>query len=223
MAAKHTVESLGHPNLWTYACKKMGPFVLTDGRNAMGRRQWRRVARGFAAVCLLGLASAGRAQSRPSEYQVKAAYLFNFGKFVRSAGGGPVAKGPSFDICILGRDPIGNALDQIVAGESIEGRPVRVLRVEDPTQARKCAIVFVSANEGGNLREDLAILENSDTLTVSDAPDFLDRGGMIQFVLMSDHVRFEVNLNAVHRTHLVLSSELLRVAVAVQGKPGGAP
>jgi hypothetical protein len=153
---------------------------------------------------------------------VKAAYLFNFGKFVRSAGGGPVAKGSTFDICILGRDPIGRSLDEIVAGDSIENRPVRVLRITDATQARACAVVFVSAYESANLREDLAILDGADALTVSDAPDFLSRGGMIQFVTMGDHVRFDVNLNAVNRSHLVLSSELLRVAAEVTGKPGGA-
>jgi len=69
------------------------------------------------------------------------------------------------------------------------------------------------------MREDLAILGNADVLTVSDAPDFLQHGGMIQFVLVSNHVRFAVNLEAVNHTHLVLSSELLRVASSVAGKP----
>jgi hypothetical protein len=184
------------------------------------RRLWTRLV---AVVCLLlGLVSEARTQDRPSEYQVKAAYLFNFGKFIRKNGGGPVAKGATFNICIVGRDPIGSAIAPIVAGESIDGRPVRALVIADASQARDCAITFLSADEGGSLREDLAILEGSDTLTVSDAPEFIDHGGMIQFVLVGDHVRFEVNLDAVRRTHLVLSSELLRVAAAVKGKPGGA-
>jgi hypothetical protein len=201
----------------------MGRLIPIEPRSAGGRCRWRVSTHVLASVCLLlGLVRGGPAQARPSEYQVKAAYLFNFGKFVRNTGGGPVAKGPSFDICILGRDPIGPVLDRIVAGEFIENRPVHVRRIGEPTQVHTCAVVFVSALEGGNLREDLAILDRSDTLTVSDAPDFLERGGMIQFVLLGDHVRFEVNLDAVHRTHLVLSSELLRVAVAVKGTPGGA-
>jgi len=201
----------------------MGPLTPMEAGRADGKPKWRRFAHALAAVCLLAVfARAAWAQQRPSEYQVKAAYLFNFGKFVRSASGGPMAKGSTFDICILGRDPIGRSLDEIVGGDSIENRPVRVLRITDATQARACAVVFVSAYEGASLREDLAILDGSDALTVSDAPDFLDRGGMIQFVIMSDHVRFDVNLNAVNHGHLVLSSELLRVAAEVKGKPGGA-
>ncbi|MFP5248664.1 MAG: YfiR family protein [Acidobacteriota bacterium] len=197
--------------------------IQMEARLAKRRSGRRRPVRALAAMCLLlRLASAGWAQSRPSEYQVKAAYLFNFGKFVRSAGDGPLAKGPTFDICILGRDPMGASLDQIVAGDSIENHPVRVLRLTDPSQARSCAVVFLSSSESGSLREDLAILTGWNVLTVSDLPDFLERGGMIQFVLMGDHVRFDVNLDAVSRGHLVLSSELLRVAAAIKGMPGGA-
>lgn len=176
-----------------------------------------------AVACLCLLFSAGAwSQAKPSEYDVKAAYLFNFGKFMRVAG----AQQPqhaSFDICILGRDPIGNAMDQMASNESIDGRPVHVSRINDATQGRICEIVFISPYEGDAIREDLALLGSADVLTVSDAPDFIDHGGMIQFVLQGDHVRFEVNLDAVDRTHVVLSSELLRVAAAVKGKPPGGP
>lgn len=160
------------------------------------------------------------AHAQASEYEVKAAYLLNFGKFIRIAGV-PERPHSTFDICILGRDPIGPAIDDLVANESIDNRPARVVRITDATQGRACDIVFISPDEGDSIREDLALLAGTDALTVSDAPDFLERGGMIQFVLQGDHVRFEVNLNAVDRTHLVLSSELLRVATAVKGKPLG--
>lgn len=199
------------------------PAVLSPGAGRPRRTAPGGLLRAAAAWLLVSLAASGWAQARPSEYDVKAAYLFNFGKFVRNAGGVPAARGPNFDICILGRDPIGHSLDQIVAGETIEGRPVQVRRISDPSRGRTCAIVFISPYEGDNLREDLAILDGADVLTVSDAPDFLEQGGMIQFVTEGDHVRFEVDLNAVDRTHLVLSSELLRVAVAVKGKPPGGP
>lgn len=174
-----------------------------------------------ALLCLFA-ASAGTQPPKASEYAVKAAYLLNFGKFMRSTGAAQ-AQHTSFDICILGRDPIGHAMDEIADGESIDGLPVRVLRIADASRARECEVVFVSAYEGDATRQDLAILDRADTLTVSDAPNFLERGGMIQFVLEGDHVRFEVNLDAVERTHLVLSSELLRVAAAIKGKPPGAP
>jgi hypothetical protein len=160
---------------------------------------------------------------RPSEYDVKAAYLLNFGRFVRQADGH--SPRTSFDICLLGHDPMGQTIDELAANQFIDNVPVHVRRIPDVTQTKGCTILFISADEDDHLREDLAILSSVDVLTVSDASDFLDRGGMIQFVLIQNHVRFAVNLNAVNRAHLVLSSELLRVASSVTGKPptGGLP
>lgn len=174
-------------------------------------------------IVLLTLFLSGRdwaaqpALEKPSEYDVKAAYLINFARFVRFAPG--YEPRGTFDICVLGRDPMGRSLDQIASGESIDKRPVRVMRIADPTAGRQCSVLFVSLFEQSDLREDMAILANADVLTVSDAPGFIDRGGMIQFVMDGDHVRFEVNLDAVNRTHLTLSSELLRVAASVKGNP----
>jgi YfiR/HmsC-like len=172
-----------------------------------------------AGLCALPGAGTG-AHAQTSEYDVKAAYLLNFGKFIRVAGA-PEPQHSTFDICILGRDPIGRVMDDIAANESIDDRPVRVSRIADASQGRKCDILFISSFEGDAIREDLAVLGDANALTVSDAPGFLERGGMIQFVPQGDHVRFEVNLDAVDRTHLVLSSELLRVAAAVKGRPSG--
>lgn len=176
---------------------------------------------GLAAWLCASAAATVLAQARPSEYDVKAAYLLNFGKFMHVAGASPAHRA-SFDICILGRDPIGHAMDAIVKNESIDNKPVHVERIADASRGRGCDIVFVSPYEGESVREDLAVLTGADVLTVGDTPDFLERGGMIQFVLQGNHVRFEVNLDAVNRTHLVLSSELLRVAAAVKGKPAEA-
>lgn len=154
---------------------------------------------------------------QPSEYEVKAAYLLNFGKFVRHTKPQPPLS--SFDICLLGHDDMGRTIDDLASSESINNLPVHVRRIPDVTDSKTCAIVFISTNEGNRIREDLAILAGSDVLTVSDAPNFLDRGGMVQFVLISNHVRFAINLNPVNRARLVLSSELLRVASSVTGKP----
>jgi YfiR/HmsC-like len=163
-------------------------------------------------------------QAKPSEYTVKAAYLLNFGKFMRVSPGAETSSN-NFNICIVGDDPFGGALDNITAGEQIDGRPVRIVRLQKPDldkpDSRACAIAYLSASEDRRIEQDLAAMRDSDTLTVSDAPDFLKRGGMIQFLLVSNHVRFSVNLDPVRRTHLNLSSELLRVAASVSGnRPG---
>ena len=159
--------------------------------------------------------------SKPSEYDVKAAYLVNFGKFLRLSR--PAPGRSSFELCTLGHDPMNSSLDALADNTTIAGLPVRVNHLQDISAAKSCAIVFISASESDRVREDLAILGNADILTVSDAPDFLEHGGMIQFVLVSNHVRFAVNLEAVNRAHLILGSELLRVASSVSGKPGGLP
>jgi hypothetical protein len=171
----------------------------------------------FASNLLFG-------QAKPSEYTVKGAYLLNFGKFMRVSPGAETNPN-NFDICIVGDDPFGSSLDNITAGEQIDGRPVRIVRLEKPDldkpDSRQCAIAYLSASEDRRIEQDLAAFKDSDTLTVSDAPDFLKRGGMIQFLLVSNHVRFSVNLDPVRRTHLNLSSELLRVAASVSGnRPG---
>ena len=169
------------------------------------------------------------AQSKPSEYAVKAAYLLNFGKFMRVSPGA-VSNPNSFNICVVGDDPFGSTLDSITSGEEIDGRPVRVVRLNktdldkpnlDKSDSRQCAIAYLSPSEEKRMDQDLAAFRDSDTLTVSDAPDFLKRGGMIQLLLVSNHIRFSVNLDPIRRTHLNLSSELLRVAASVSGnRPG---
>ncbi len=169
-------------------------------------------------LALLSPASLWAIPPHATEYEVKAAYLFNFGKFLHLV---PPQQHKTFDICVVGEDPMGPSLDSLTRGEQIDGRPVQVRRMREASEARGCDIAFLSVHEGPRIESDLAALRDSDTLTVSDAPRFLERGGMIQFVLQGDHVRFAVNLNAVRRTHLVLSSELLRVAVAVVGNTSG--
>jgi hypothetical protein len=156
-------------------------------------------------------------QAPPTEDDVKAAYLFNFSRFVRYPAGTPVAN--TFDICLLGRNDIGPVLQSVVQNEAIDAHPVRVLSLSRPTDARACAIVYVGASEASRIDKDLAALDGSNALTVSDVPGFVDRGGMIQFVLQNNRVRFAINLSSAEHSHLALSSELLKVALAVDHPP----
>lgn len=180
------------------------------------RRAFLRMS-GAALVACSAVALLADAQKPVSEYAVKAAYLFNFGKFVHFTPSASMTGRQTFDICVVGEDPLGATLDELTASEQLDGKPVRVLRLKSPAEARGCAIAYISADEGPRLAEDLEALRDSEVLTVSDAPDFLRRGGMIQFVTIENHVRFAVNLDAARKEHLALSSELLRVAVSVNG------
>ena len=173
----------------------------------------------LAVICAaIGVPDADPAPlPKPTEYQVKAAYLYNFGKFIRwpAAAG----KNGSFAICVLGHDPFGPTLDATLAGETIDGRKVVAMRPARVQDAADCRILFISASENARLDDILAVLGKTGVLTVSDMPQFTQRGGMIQFVLEGDRVRFEVNLGAAQRASLSPSSELLKVATTVRTTP----
>ncbi len=191
-------------------------------QRASGGRSWTRrrgAVRIFASILfwsLLVVPCLRTQQPKPNEYQVKAAYLYNFGRFVQWPAKGAANNDSTFTICVLGQDPFGPVLDSTLAGESIEGRPVVTRRLSKPQEAADCRILFINSTEQKHLREILVALDSEAVLTVSDMPDFSRRGGMIQFVLEGERVRFEVNLASAENARLTLSSELLKVATTVR-------
>lgn len=181
-------------------------------------RLWQCQTAVIALLAFLCLPVLNAQQSRPNEYQVKAAYLFNFGRFVTWPNTPTVGKDDSFTVCVLGQDPFGPILDSTLAGENLEGRRVTTRRISKPQDAAACRILFISSAEKNHLKEILSALDEDGVLTVSDIPDFSRRGGMIQFVMEGDRVRFEINLANAENARLTLSSELLKVASAVRKK-----
>src|SRR5258708_1980448 len=146
--------------------------------------------------------------SKPTDYQVKAAYLYNFGRFVEwpaSATG----KGDLFTVCILGKDPFGPVLDKVLAGETIGGKSVVARRISTPQESGNCQILFLSSTEENRLNKIIEAMDKEAVLTVSDMPQFSEHGGMVQFVLEGKRVRFEVNLTAAQNAGMTLRSELL--------------
>jgi len=177
----------------------------------------------FAAVIvvgeLFGASGLSAQKSKPKEYEVKATYLYNFARFVEWPATPAAAKSDAFAICVLGQDPFGPALDSVVAGETIDGKAVLARRVMKPQDAVSCRVLYISSSEDGRLKEIMAALNKVGVLTVSDIPQFSQRGGMIQFVEESNKIRFEVNLASAEDAGLTLSSELLKVAVIVRKNP----
>jgi hypothetical protein len=184
-----------------------------------------RVIKIFLPSCALGLllwslfaASWARAeQPHPTEPQIEAAYLYNFGKFVTWSN---FPADAAFEICVLGKDPFGPILDSTVAGESIGDKKITTRKISSLRESSHCRVLFISSSEESRLKPALVAAKNCGTLTVSDMPHFADKGGMIQFVPRDNKIRFEVNLPATEEAGLTLSSELLKVAVKVIGKPG---
>ncbi|HTU41730.1 MAG TPA: YfiR family protein [Candidatus Aquilonibacter sp.] len=175
----------------------------------------------ISLIFLLALAATPlAAQQKPTEAQVKAAYLYNFGKFVTWQNDAD-ANVNSLNICVLGKDPFGTILDATVAGESIGGKQIIIKRLAKIQDGPDCRILFVSSSEEKRLRSILQAAQTSGMLTVSSISTFLQQGGVIEFVTEGDRIRFAVNLNAAQQSHLALSSQLLKVASQVidSGKP----
>ena len=171
-------------------------------------------------LALFAAAGAVRAQQPRTESEIKAAYLFTFGRFVEwpaRAAAGDVA------ICVLGADPFGPVLDATLTAATLRGRKVVATRVRTLEEAAPCHILFVSASEERQLPAIVAALARRDVLTVSDMPRFVGRGGMVQFVTAGSRVRFEIDLAAALDAGLMLSSDLLRVASAVRRGPQAGP
>jgi hypothetical protein len=148
-------------------------------------------------------------------YDVEAAYLYDFGKFVQWPSV-PGSNSQPFSICILGQDNFGKKLDDTIAGDTIQGRKIVARRLPSPDATNQCQIVFIGLSEDTRLGRDLEALQGKPVLTVSSIPDFLERGGAIQFLVQNNRVRFAVNLPAARRGGLELSSELLKVAAYVK-------
>lgn len=183
----------------------------------MSRRKCVHIVLPVFLVLLLSLPSSAAQQPKVSESQVKATYLYNFTRFVQWPA--TAAQADSFFICVIGQDPFGLSLDTILKGETIDGKALVARRVETVQDAINCRVLYVSASEESHLKEILAGLDKTGVLTVSDIPQFSQRGGMIQFVEVANKIRFEVNLTNTQEAGLTLSSELLKVAVAVRRTP----
>lgn len=197
--------------------KRQTQKVLFQGQRKLSRDPGVLLQRGIAAiVCLLFAGSSAFGQQKPSEYQVEAAYLYNFGRFVEWPAKVTTAKADSFTICVLGEDPFGRALDVTLAGEMIGNQKVAARRISSPGDSVDCRILFISSSEANRLNKIIDALDNRAILTVSDIPQFSRHRGMIQLVLEDNRIRFEVNLNATQHAGLTLSSELLKLATAVR-------
>jgi len=160
----------------------------------------------IAAICCR---CAGAAQ--PTEYELKAAFVYNFAKFVEWPEDAFVSPAESLRIGILGNDPFGDALPAVIAGRSAAGRGIELRRYRRPADVSGCQILFIRPPEG-ELPRVLRALDPRGVLTVGEGEAFAREGGVIGLVMEENRVTFEVNLEAAERAHLTLSSKLLQLA-----------
>ena len=190
------------------------PRKCEHNRSARIRARILSAATLISLACVVPLAHSQ--QSKAGEFQVKAAYLYNFGRFVAWPDQNSPDANAAFEICVLGADPFGATLDSTLATASIGGKNVQAKRITKPQDVDDCRILFISTSEERHLKDVLSALDNASVLTVSDIPRFSERGGMIGFILDGDRVRFDVNLSSAQSARLTLSSELLKVATNVR-------
>ena len=178
----------------------------------------------FLGVVLFSLASAlgsPLAQSAapaagvggtPLEYEVKAAFIFNFVNFVEWPASALGAPASPFRICLAGPDPFKGALDDTIKGENIQGHPLVVERLEQFDEAVRCQVLYVPDTDTGVMARALRPVASLPVLTIGESDAFLRGGGVVSFVVDQGHVRFDVNRRSAQERGLNLSSRLLRVA-----------
>jgi hypothetical protein len=175
----------------------------------------------LALLGLLGLlpsASVISAElSRPTEYELKAAFLYNFIKFTEWPTEELGKSADPFVIGILGKDPFGQALDKIIEGETVHNKRVVAKRLTRAEEALNCHALFISSSEESNLPRILGLLDGQSVLTVGEIKNFAGRGGVIYLKEENKRLVFEINLEAAKRAGLVMSAQLLKVAKIVKG------
>ena len=172
-----------------------------------------------AALLAFGLRASGQnaTSSDASEYLVKAGFIYNFAKLVEWPISASSQPANPIVIAVLGNESFADVLDGAVDGKKIDGRPFTVKRLKwKELKDCSCHILFVASQESAHADEVIQSLKNSAVLTISETPGFAKRGGIINFTLQDNKVRFEANVDAAKQAGLNISSRLLSLASIVQ-------
>jgi len=192
-------------------------LIQTGPRPARGRYRACPMARTFVMGCALTVAAFAQVE----EYQVKAAFLYNFAKFVdwpSQAFHGPE---DPISICVVGQNPFGGSLEEVVRGQKVGGRSFRVRQISNISTKPDCHILFVCAAEQKRFQSMAGNLIGLAVLTVGESPGFATDGGVVNLKLEGGKVRFEINMDAAEQAQLHISSKLLSLAEVIR-KPGRA-
>ncbi len=172
---------------------------------------------GTAIVAVAADATDAYSQQAPiTQYHVKAAFLYNFAKFVdwpASAFAGP---DDPFTLCVVGTEPFISARETL-AGKSIKGRKVVVRRIDTIVGARQCNMIYVASSDDGGFNLDPAQLKSA-VLTVGESDDFLRRGGIINLTVVNNKIRFEIDRDSGERLGLRFRAQLLQRALLVDSR-----
>jgi hypothetical protein len=155
------------------------------------------------------------------EYQLKAAFLYNFAKFIDWPFEAFATADSEFIFCIIGVTPLDSILEKIAEDKTIQGRKPVVKRLSRHTEVRTCHILFIARSERSSLGEILELLEGCSAVSVSETASFAQQGGIIEFFISKNKLHFKINVDAAQRVGLTISSELLKLARIVHMKRKG--
>ena len=152
------------------------------------------------------------APAPPNEYEVKAAFLYNFARFVEWPPAAVGAPDQPFVVAVFGDDPFGATLDHTLSGKTLEARPIVVRRLASLDEAAQVNILFIGASEKPHVARVLRTLSGTHVLTVGEMSGFAELGGMIGFRTERQRIRFDINVGQASRAGLKISSQLLKLA-----------
>ncbi len=165
-----------------------------------------------------GAISVAAELSRPAEYEIKAAFLYNFIKFTEWPAPALGKQEEPFVIGVLGKDPFGAALDKIIEGETIHNKKIVARRFPRMDEAAvNSHVLFISSSEESSLSTILRLLDRQGVLTVSEIESFAQRGGVIQLKKENNKIVFEINVEVARRGGLTMNAQLLKLAKVVRG------
>jgi hypothetical protein len=163
-------------------------------------------------LCLAIVVTDTDAEQQPGEYEVKAAFIYNFPQFVTWP---PNAMGTNINICVIGDDPFGTALDA-TEEQTLGNKKMVISRLREPKHLKECHILFISKTEKKRLSQIFNTLKGTSTLIVGDTEGFAKQGVIINFYLVDYKVRLEINEDAARQSNLKISSKLLKLSRIVQ-------
>lgn len=167
-------------------------------------------------MLLFLVAPVAAAEQAPSkEFQVKAVFLYHFAQFVEWPAHAFENPESPLVIGVLGLDPFGSFLDELVRGEKVNGREIVVERYRWVGEIDRCHILFVSGSEGPRVEQIARTLRPRSVLTVCDWEGFAREGAIVRLVMERSRVRLRINLDAAKAAGLTISSKLLRSAQTV--------
>lgn len=163
----------------------------------------------FSLVFAIGF----KCHAQPTEYQIKAAFIYNFARFVDWPTQAFADATSPMTIGLLGKNVFGDDLQQVINGKAIKGHPLQFKQFNSMPDATNCQVLFISSSEKSHFSRILARLQGTSVLTVSETDGFIEGGGMINLKIVDQKVRFEINNDAAKKAGLTISSKLLSLAL----------